>query len=437
MTSVSRVLSRYFIRKPTRMHVLGFVMALPVLAVLSFFWVGLVSGASAEHPGGRWLEIAFWLTAFGTAFLSYLMMELLFRSREVRILAPWPVRAQDIFLYQMKRVFAGIGITAVPWAFFWGPQLFSEPVVAGLCIALWPAGLSVCAALALAVLVYTGDMATEKKSQAGFGIMAFSMAPAIALGGSLIATLLLKLLAEALLKPGFVDAAMTAAGITGGVFVVAMLYAARVYKKRYYSMLACFMDNDRIVLNADYEYVGDETFHQIQKAGSRSQTRALACALVAQCSRKFTLSAILVIVCEIGLAASFFHSPEQLGISAFRPGCFAILPVVVFSHPWLSVSRMEPEHLRCLPVKPGDVMRARVAASLRLARVPVILASLAVAVPTAVKIGLVAGLVQGVAVAVVLAAVSLGLGYYSAPGKKASAVVTAICALFFVIVGIL
>lgn len=436
MTKVSRVLSGYLARRSTKVQKAVFFVTLPVLAVVSYFCIGTIAGTTAEHPGGRWLEIAFWLTAVGTAFLSYLMMEVLFRSREVHILACYPVRAEDIYAYQLRRVSAGIGISTVPWVVFWSPQLLSEPAVAALCIGLWPAGLAVCSALALAVLVYTGDMAAEKKSQAGFGSMAFSMAPAIALGGSLVSTLLLKLLAEALLKPGFLDAALTAAGITGGAFVIAMLYAARVYRKRYYSMLACFMDNDRIVLNADYEFVGDGIYRRIQRDGGSSKSAALASAFVAQCSRKFTMSAILVIICEISLAAVYFHSAELLGMTSLRPGCFAILPVIVFSHPWLSVIQVEPEHLKCMPVSDGEVRRARLLASVRMCLVPSCLACLAVAVPTAYAAGLAAGCVQGMAVLLVLALVTLLLGHHTFPGKRTSVLLTGICALLFAIVGI-
>ena len=436
MTNVPRVLGKSFGIRPTRGQVIGFACALPALAVLSYFFVGTASGAIPEHPGGDWLEIAFWLTAIATAFLSYLMMELLFRSREVKLLAPWPVHARDILNYQLRRVFSWIAITTIPWVFFWAPQLFCEPSIALLCISLWPAGLCVCAALALAVLVYTGDMATEKQGQAGFGIMAFSMAPAIALGGSLITTLLLKLLAEALLKPGFIDAALTAAGITAGAFAVAMFYASRVYKKRYYRILACFMDNDRIVLNAEYDFVGDATYQAISRAGAHSKTRALSCAWVAQCRRKFTLSSILVIVCELVLAASYLHSPESLGMTALRPGCFAILPVIVFSHPWLSVSRLAPEQLRCLPLREDEALRARLSACIRLVTVPSVLAGLAVAVPTASAHGLGAGMLQGVAVMAALFLITALLGYHAVPGRR-SVLFTGACALFFAIVAIL
>ena len=60
------------------------LVGLVLIALLSFWGVSPDTEISPTKPGGSYLEIAFWITAIGASVLSYLILEILFRSRETR-----------------------------------------------------------------------------------------------------------------------------------------------------------------------------------------------------------------------------------------------------------------------------------------------------------------------------------------------------------------
>ncbi|MBQ9816574.1 MAG: hypothetical protein IJM59_03775 [Proteobacteria bacterium] len=323
------LLSRYLHRKLSRKALFGLFAAIPLFALLSFLW-GPEIGATPEAPGGKFFEIAFWATSLGSAFLSFIMLEILFRSHETRLLASWPIKPLTLFLYQMKRVFKGIGISTCIYAAFWLPLITSDVPVVLLSIALWPIGMCVCAAVASAIILYAGNAGTQKDGSGSFGAMAFSTAPAIALAVSLITTLLLKLLAEALLKPGFFYAALTASGITLLILIVSFVYAARLYATRYYAILASFFDTDLVLLNANYDFVDNKQAKSIRD--SSSVESAICQSYVAQFRRRYALSSVLAGTFAVILMIVLYYSPEYL--DSFYVPLIALVPWILFSHPW-------------------------------------------------------------------------------------------------------
>lgn len=357
------VLSGFLRRKSSKKSIAAYLISLPILALISFFLLTGTMAADADHPGGQFFETAFWITSFGAAFLSYFMIEVLFRSRETQILAPWPVDPGMLFRFQMKRVLRGVGISSIPWAAFWAPHLFSEPAVAALCIALWMVGLSVSAFVASAVILYSGKMGTKEKTSASFGANAFSFAPAVSLAISLMAILFLKLLAEALLKPNFAGAALTAALIIAVITVISLLYAAITYRKQYYAILAAFMDTDLIVLDAGYAFVDNK--QAIALRASKTALDALRSAYILQFRRRSSLSTILVVVFAIVL---FFVLNHSQGMSPVYILLIAQIPWILFSRPWavLTGQDISTAMMDHLPIDPQKAKRIRLQACFRI-----------------------------------------------------------------------
>ena len=203
--------------------ILSYFIGLILIFILSSFMVIDLSSITPEHPGGSMLEVAFWLTSMASAFLTFIITDVLFRSRESRLLSSFPVAPLRLFDFQMGRVFRAIGAVSGVYMAFWGAHLLENPSVFAPVMAIFPIGLGVCGIVSAAITMYVGNQVSQSTEVSGSQAMAFSTAPAIALAVSLMLNLMLKLLAEALLKPNYANAAITALGIVGMVTVVAWI----------------------------------------------------------------------------------------------------------------------------------------------------------------------------------------------------------------------
>ena len=387
-------LSRYLHRKPTKKQAAIFVASLPILSAVSYLSFGAETGITPEAPGGVYFETAFWLTCLGTAFLSFMMMEILFRSRETRLLASLPVKPLHLFFYQMRRVFWGILLSMLPCAAFWLPQVFQAPGAVILSMVMWPAGLCVCAVTAAAIILYTGNAGTHNRGNAAsFGTTAFSIAPAAALAVSLGTTLLIKLLAEALLKTGFVDAALTASGIVLAVFVFSFLYAACLFSRRYYAILASFIDTDMIQLNAGYEFIDGKQAEQLRLA--KNPQMAFRHSLVMQFERRYALSTFLILTFAIIMALVLWNSPEYLDSSIIP--AVAAMPWLIFSKPWAAFYQNDFHTglVETLPLDGKSIERARLMAAMQILLKHGSVLAASVAVPYLVHHGIVEALIYG------------------------------------------
>ena len=383
------------LKKPwSRRHIVALLCTAPCLSVLSYFLVGLTNATTPDLPGGRFLEIAFWLTSFGTAFLSFIMLEILFRSRETKLLAPWPVPPLRLLSFQMLRVCRGILVSSVLFFFFWLPQLIAVPSeVVILCLLLWPASLTVCATISSSIIIYTGNSATQKEDGAHFGAQAFAMAPAIALAVSLMTTLLLKLLVEALLKPNFVHAAITATTLVVVIFLIATVYTVIVYRRRYYAILASFNDSDGILLNAEYSFIDGQNADKIQR--EPSILRAIAQALAIQYRRRYPMASIVVVLCALIMALFLWKKPEFL---SFYVPLFAQIPWLIFAKPWFALEQedLNTGLMAFMPIEDKTMKKAKILACFKLMFVQAILVSCAVAIPFGIHQNGFMGIVMGI-----------------------------------------
>ena len=353
----------------------GLILLMVAFAFTSQFVISAPFGIDAEHVGGTPLEISFWLTALFASFLYFFMSELYFRSSDVRLLAQLPISPVTLFFYRFGKAALLIAAATLPISALFFELWCARPLHAALCTGLFFFGNLLCSILSTAVLMYAGRTSIQAHGNAAVTSQAFMMAPAISLFIALIADLLLKLLVEAILKPGHLDAAMTAAGITGAIFVFSAVYAVVAFKKNYYAVLSCFIDNDAVMLNANYRFIDETTLERLKAAPSPQD--ALVVKNKAVVARKHTLSRILIITLSAILALVGFASPETLsGLN--RPAlavslCFMLAPVWL----WLSDAQYDVR----LPVEAKIRSRARYRAAISLAAPNVLALTAAVALP--------------------------------------------------------
>ncbi len=357
--------------------------SLPVLAIAAALGYGFFRffssenfGISQEHIGGDPLEMAFWITAIGATFLSFYMMELLFRSSDVRLLAQLPIPSLDILALRFRKICALIFLPCFPLAAFLFPVWTENVGLAALCVAEWFVGSLMCCVVSTAVLMYAGTASLAKNANAAFSAQLFSAAPAVGLGIALVADLLLKLLAEAFLRPNYLNAALTASSILLGITAVSAIYAVLTFKKRYSAILSNFMDNDMVMLNAGYQFIDDKTRCALQKATSPED--ALLIKDVAQASRKHTLSRVLIITLSIILGLVSFYSPDTVRSINLSLLCVAIVFLLAPTWLWLA----EDSFTHRLPVAPEILKRTRLRAAFSLTHVNAIVLTLAAALPT-------------------------------------------------------
>ena len=436
MISARQMTTALAIRKLSVRQKLACLMLLPVISVLSFLLIAPDSAITAEHPGGSYLEIAFWGTAIGAAFLSFIMMEVLFRSQETRNLASFPIPPISMFAFQIGRVFKAILLTTIPVFLFWLPHLAvfsgasadaSEYLRLAFCVLIWPFGLSICAIISAAILVYTGNNAASGHAAAQSASMAFSAAPAIALATSLILTLLLKLLAEALMKPGFFAAALTAFAITFGAFIAALCYAAFMYHRHYYSILASFIDTDLIVINANYAFLDDAAARQIQSKPDAAA--AISYALCTQYRRRHSAASLLIITFAVLLAATLWSMPEYLQ-TMWTPG-IALAPYLFLSKPWLSFNGadLDPAPLSAFSASDAMLRKARIKATFVVAVPQFLLLSAALLIPAWIHGGLVSSCIVAAQVAAIAAILTVLLTLAAEKSAKAATALTYAMAL--------
>ena len=344
-----------------RLTFLGVTVLLAIiLSCLSPHVMSAPFGIDAEHVGGTPLEIAFWLTALSASFFSFYMSEIIFRSADVRLLAQLPISPVNIFLYRVSFVILLIAIVTLPVSALFFELWLSLPHVAACCTGLFFFGNALCCVLSTAVLMYAGRTSLKAHGDTALSSQAFMMAPAISLFGSLISVLLLKLLAEALLKPNYLDAALTALSITGMLFIGSIIYAVITFKKDYYAVLSNFMDNDAVTLNANYQFVDEATLKHIKTA--KNAEAVLFIKDKAIVSRRHTLSRILIITLSAILALVGFASPETLS-GLHRPALVVSL-CFMLGQIWLWLKDLPFD--KRLPVSSSVRDRARMRAALAL-----------------------------------------------------------------------
>ena len=368
--------------------ILSYFIGLILIFILSSFMVIDLSSITPEHPGGSMLEVAFWLTSMASAFLTFIITDVLFRSRESRLLSSFPVAPLRLFDFQMGRVFRAIGAVSGVYMAFWGAHLLENPSVFAPVMAIFPIGLGVCGIVSAAITMYVGNQVSQSTEVSGSQAMAFSTAPAIALAVSLMLNLMLKLLAEALLKPNYANAAITALGIVGMVTVVAWVYARYMFKRRYYAVYASFCDIDSIVINGDYAFLDGKCAEKMLKAPLAG---ALRLGWVEQYRRRHGMANLLVVT--FALIMGIYLSQVPASLEQLCLPCIAPVVILLFSKPWVSL--LEPAlysgAFDAFAIPESTCAKSRVMACLQIMAMPCFALGAAVAVPFGMQMGFAGG----------------------------------------------
>lgn len=383
---------------PNRIKITYIILILSV-AVLSSFADIDYSSITAEHPGGVMLEIAFWVTSAASAFLTFIMTDVLFRSRESRLLSPFPVEPIRLFDYQMRRVFRGIGALSIVYAGAWAPHACFAPLPLTAAIAMFPVGLCICAVVSAAILMHIGNRVSQARETAQSDAMAFGTAPAIALAVTLALNLMLKLLAEALLKPDFMDAALTALTVVAATSAAAWAYARIMFKRRYYAAYAAFQDLDGIVINGDYAFLDGKCAAQMLKLPLK---KALALGWSEQFRRRHGMANPVTAMFAVIWGIYLSQSPEAL--SQLCLPCVAAVALLLFSRPWLALFERDicAGAFDAFAIGEDLLTQSRLISCMRISAFPIAALSLCFGAPA----GFVSGWGTGAATAAQVAAVS-------------------------------
>lgn len=362
---------------------------------VSFLFVGADLGCTAEYPGGRAFEIAFWATGFGCAFLAYSMVEILFRSRGTALLSMLPVKPPFLLHSHMRRALLWIALSSGVYMACCLPHILSAPLVMGLSMLFWPLGGALCMMISIAVIVYAGYSVSRVGQNASSG-MIFGIAPAISFGMSLMCNLLMKLMFEAILK-GKADAFVVACGLLVAAGVGAWIYSEIFFRRRYYAILANFNDSDAVVVNAGYDYLDGKVAERMR---IQTPEAALCVSFVEAYRRRHALSGVMVTVVGIILALVFWHSASLL--HDMNLPLLAVSAMILFSSPWLAYLKpdIDMHHVMQLPILPEKVKKARFRACFQVELSSIITLSLCVGVPYLLHDGMFYGVAAAVFTAI-------------------------------------
>ena len=381
---------------PKRFWVI-YAAAVLICFAVSFLFVGADLGCTAEYPGGRVFEIAFWATGFGCAFLAYSMVEMLFRSRATALLSMLPVMPSLLLHSHMRRALLWVVLSSGAYLACCLPHVLSAPLVMGLSMFFWPLGGALCMIISIAVILYAGQSVPRVGQNSSAG-MIFGIAPAIAFGVSLMCNLLMKLMFESILK-GKADAFMVACGLLVAIGAGAWIYSEVIFRRRYYAILANFNDSDAVVVNAGYDYLDGKVAERMRM---QTPEAALCASFVEAYRRRHALSGVMVTVVGIVLTLVFLQSAPLL--HDMNLPLLAGSAMILFSSPWLAYLQpdIDMHYVMQLPILPEKVQRARFRACLQVELSSVITLSLCVGVPYFVH----EGVFYGVAAAVLTATLS-------------------------------
>ncbi len=208
------------------------------------------------NPGGTVLEMAFWLASLAAALESFRVMEAVYRTGDAHTLAPLPIDPGIIYVYRMLgALMEGMVIVVLAAALFAPVAWRGELALYGACMWVWGSGMLVTVAVSLAVALYAG-IANLKEESGGsfFGPMAFALGPGIALAISVSIILILKLVAEDVLRVGFGTGARVGSILALGTVLFALGVGYIWARRAYYRAYAGFFEADLFVFDTDYQY---------------------------------------------------------------------------------------------------------------------------------------------------------------------------------------
>lgn len=377
--------------------------------------------------GWKALEASFWLTAVLSAVLSFRVMELLFRRRDIVVVSLLPLSGNALFFDRLIAAsLEALGFALLVAAFFAPIATFhGAGLVALVAATIAVAGLLSTSWITVGVIMWFGAQFGDPKARVipgdayGSSGSAFIYGPGAALAASLMVLLLLQLALGEVLKAGEITRAFQLGlGIAGAMSVIALSTAHGIFKTRYHLAAAYFREAETVGYEIDLDYQNSEMART--RFGERRLSRVGALVYrrtVLQMGRRFTLTRYTYgfVVLAFGLAVWGIPA-EAMPTWA---GAAVVLVLFSLSNPWKKLRDHElgESHSEYLPLSARDEAIGRAMAIVREV-VPVSIAVASVGVLTVFPEPVLAAWIErplvwflsGFALAGIMAAVaSLGL----------------------------
>lgn len=358
---------------------LGDVAAPALLEAPAEVAAGGSLGASTVHvPGTAALEAAFWLTLLASAVTSFRVMEILYRRPDLRAVEIYPIRLPALYLDRLAATAVESALAGGALSVFFLPLVWHGAAgTFGLALLVVFAGLSSSSAISFGIQVYAGrlnvrtaerDQPSRSHGAYGGPGQLFMFSPGVALAGSAVAILLVRLAVGELLSPGgSLRAFWFAFGLLGFASLVSLSAALRMVLDAYPTMCARFREADAVSYRAPVDYqVSDfrsgEPLEWLVPASVTAPFRALSL----QYGRGYSLVRYSYAIGWIlgGLAVA------QWSRTAFPPWAIASAPALVAAtaaNPWYRLVRppLRPPFARSLPLSSSDETSATLALAAR------------------------------------------------------------------------
>lgn len=339
--------------------------------------------------GWKALEASFWLTAVLSAVLSFRVMELLFRRRDIVVVSLLPLSGEALFFDRaIAATLEALGFALIAAAFFLPIAIFhGQNLIAFVAQTIAMAGLISTSWITVGVIMWFGAQFGDPKARSmpgdayGGSGAAFIYGPGAALAGSLMVLLLLQLALGEVLKAGEVTRAFQLGlGIAAAVSVSAMVTARGIFKTSYHLAAAYFREAETVGYEIDLDYQNSEMAKPRIGEGLLGKAGALAYRrTVLQMGRRFTLIRYVYGFAVLAFAFAVWGIPTA-AMPAWT-GAAVVLVLFGLVNPWKKLRDHElgQSHSEYLPLRARDEAIGRSMAVLR-ELVPVSLAIAAVGV---------------------------------------------------------
>ncbi|MBN1946677.1 MAG: hypothetical protein JW797_13465 [Bradymonadales bacterium] len=335
--------------------------------------------AGLIHWGGWSLETAFYLACLVATLQSYRLLESLFRHREARILAVYPIRLGGLFFYRLGSALLDTLVITAGCALFLLPVWFKGAAMDYL----WSLVLLLLSALIVVAVGFAAQMAAgvadyrhlpdffrqldRQSGGTGGAAAAYLFSPAIALACSLALILFSKLVLEEIIKAVQPDQVGGMSGIVPpalGILVVAIVgslgWAYRNFTRHYPLLFARFFEADLIVLDTGVDYFArDRRPARGWEARLTGPVRSLYRLDRLQLARRSPLAKIMVVLGPLAGLITFLGWGRQL--LPWMVIAIGLLWVLVLANPWARLfdPALEPGMGLVLPISDSQRRKAR------------------------------------------------------------------------------
>lgn len=350
--------------------ILGELAAPALMAAPQEVAVGGTGRSGEPLPRGTLaLEAAFWLGTLASSIVTFRVMEILFRRKDLRAVENHPIGLGTLFVDRLLATLLEGALAAAGVSLFFVPLFWHGGTLAGtLACALIAVGLLTSGVVGFGLQIYAGDLnvrserADEDEKRPSSGVYGgsgqiFLFSPGLAFAVSAMLMLLARLAFGEVLN----DAALTrpfwvGVGVLGAASLVSLGSAYRRFTDCFPAMAARFREADMRSYEVEVEY--QRSAYDLPRRGEgwlSPARRSLFRTIVLQYGRRYALLrysyAIGWFLAALALA--------QWSRAAFPGWAVASVPLVAaatIANPWTRLvgPTMQPAVARTLPVDESD-----------------------------------------------------------------------------------